>query len=133
MHMKHIFLTALFFLCLTLLPAPPVGAAGGVETGTCGETAQWFMYDDGTMVIRGTGEIGTSERLVRASKEDVKRVVVEGGITSIAAWTFYGCSASEVILPYSLTNIGSAAFGESKITELSMPDLGRWECVRKLR
>lgn len=122
MNVKHIILTCLFSLCLTLLLAPPVRAAEVVETGTCGETANWFLYDDGTMVIRGTGEIGTSERLERASKEDVKKVVVEGGITSIAAWTFYGCSASEVILPYSLTNIGSAAFGESKITELSMPD-----------
>ena len=104
MHMKHIILTAgLFLLCLTLLPTPPVKAVQVVETGTCGETAQWFMYNDGTMVIRGTGEIGTSERLVRASKEDVKRVVVEGGITSIAAGTFYECSASEVILPFSLT------------------------------
>lgn len=122
MHMKHIFLTVLFSLCLTLLPAPPVRAVEVVETGTCGETAQWFMYDDGTMVIRGTGEIGTSERLVRASKEDVKRVVVEGGITSIAAGTFYECSASEVILPHSLTHIGGGAFRGSKITELSMPD-----------
>ena len=83
MHMKYIFLTGLFFLCLTLLPAPPVRAAEAVETGTCGETAQWFMYNDGTMVIRGTGEIGTSERLVRASKEDVKKVVVEGGIRCV--------------------------------------------------
>ncbi len=122
MHMKHIFLTGLFFLCLILLSAPPVRAAQAVETGTCGETAQWFMYNDGTMVIRGTGEIGTSERLVRASKEDVKKIVVEGGITSIAAGTFYECSAGEVILPYSLTNIGSGAFRCSKITELSMPD-----------
>lgn len=123
MHMKHIILTAgLFLLCLTLLPTPPVKAAQVVETGTCGETAQWFMYNDGTMVIQGTGEIGTSERLVRASKEDVKRVVVEGGITSIAAGTFYECSASEVILPFSLTNIGGGAFRGSKITELSMPD-----------
>lgn len=122
MHMKYIFLTGLFFLCLTLLPAPPVRAAEAVETGTCGETAQWFMYNDGTMVIRGTGEIGTSERLVRASKEDVKKVVVEGGITSIAAGSFYECSASEVILPFSLTNIGGGAFRGSKITELSMPD-----------
>lgn len=122
MHMKHIILTALFSLCLALLPAPPVRAAEVVEMGTCGETAQWFMYNDGTMVIRGTGEIGTSERLVRASKEDVKKVVVEGGITSIHDETFYECSASEVILPYSLTNIGGAAFCGSKITELSMPD-----------
>lgn len=122
MHMKHIFLTALFFLCLTLLSAPPVRAAEVVEMGTCGEAAQWFMYNDGTMVIRGRGEIGTSERLVRASKEDVKRVIVEGGITSIAAGTFYECSAGEVILPYSLTSIGGGAFRGSKITELSMPD-----------
>lgn len=53
MHMKYIFLTGLFFLCLALLPAPPVRVAEAVETGTCGETAQWFMYNDGTMVIRG--------------------------------------------------------------------------------
>lgn len=59
---------------------------------------------------------------MRASKEDVKKVVVEGGITSIAAGSFYECSASEVILPYSLTNIGGGAFRGSKITELSMPD-----------
>ena len=65
MYVKHIILTALFFLCLALLPAPPVGAAEVVETGTCGEAAQWFMYNDGTMVIRGTGSIGTSGRLVR--------------------------------------------------------------------
>lgn len=122
MHMKHIILTALFSLCLALLPAPPVRAAEVVEMGTCGETAQWFMYNDGTMVIRGTGEIGTSERLVRASKEDVKKVVVEGGITSIHDETFYECSASEVILPYSLTNIGGAAFRASNIKELYMPD-----------
>lgn len=122
MHIKHIILTGLFSLCLILLLAPPVRAAEVVETGTCGETANWFLYDDGTMVIRGTGEVGTSERLERASKEDVKKVVVEEGITSIAAWTFYECSAGEVILPNSLTNIGSAAFGKSKITELSMPD-----------
>ncbi|MCI8364844.1 MAG: leucine-rich repeat domain-containing protein [Eubacterium sp.] len=120
--MKHIILTALFSLCLTFFLAPPVKAVEVAETGICGETAQWFLYDDGTMVIRGTGAIGTSGRLVRASKEDVKRVVVEGGITSIDDETFYECRASEVILPYSLTHIGGAAFRCSNIRELYMPD-----------
>ncbi len=122
MHMKHIILTGLFFLCLILFPATPARAAEVVETGTCGETAEWFLYDDGTMVIRGTGSIGTSGQLERATEEDVKRVIVEGGITSVAWGTFYECSASEVILPYSLTHIGGLAFCESHITELSMPD-----------
>lgn len=117
---KYIILTALFVLCLTLLPAPPARAAEAVETGACGETARWILYNDGTMVIQGTGEV-TGE-LVRASRKDVKKLVVEEGITSIGDKTFYECSAGEVILPHSLTHIGGEAFSESKIRELYMPD-----------
>ncbi len=123
MHMKHIILTGLFSLCLALLPTLPVQAAEVAETGTCGETAEWFLYDDGTMVIRGTGSISSSGRMSQAyDKKEVKKVVVEEGITALDEETFYECSAHKVILPNSLTTIGGAAFRSSDIQELFMPD-----------
>ena len=98
-----------------------------VNSGSVGESGLlWEILSDGTMYIRGEGEMPDFEY---KSIEDsdlpwtaylqgnvdntlmIQKLVVEEGVTSISEKAFYGCKAlTEVVLPKSLTEIGYSAF-----------------------
>ncbi len=54
----------------------------------------------------------------------VKRVVIEEGVTSIAAHAFHGCENLEsIVIPYSVTRIGHCAFYECEsLRQVDIPD-----------
>ena len=45
--------------CLGLIPILPAAAKGPavIDSGTCGENVTWKLTDDGTLTIRGEGDI----------------------------------------------------------------------------
>jgi hypothetical protein len=95
-------------------------AAEIAEEGTCGENAVYKLYDDGTLIISGEGEI--SSRF--SWSDEISSVVIEEGITGIGRRAFFVCSSIQsVIMPNSLVTIGEEAFDSCEgLTEISIPD-----------
>ena len=95
-----------------------------VDSGVCGESARWELYNDGTLYIRGTGRTYEYyDSYYFANKNNILSVIVEEGITSIEAWLFRRCaSIKSVKLSNTITYIGVAAFAEcTGITNIVIP------------
>lgn len=114
--MKYLLMIAMV-LCLST----QVQAAGIVESGECGESAAYTLYDDGLLEIRGSGALTPS---VFRDRLDIVRVEIAEGITEIPDHAFYYCkSIRQVDLPDTLTVIGEGAFfGCENLKEVSIPD-----------
>ena len=88
----------------------------------------WKLYADGTLTISGTGAMKDydydSNRSPVYRNSDVKKVVIEDGVTSIGNSAFEWCSSlSSVTIPDSVTSIGEAAFYNcSDLTSITIPD-----------
>lgn len=109
------------------------GTADGVfimEKGSCGENAKWYLDDDRTLTVYGSGTVTRQDW-----NEEVYRLVVESGIeaigeeafqnlpclsavtlgetlVSIGNYAFRGCTwLTEITIPYSVRSIGNMAFG----------------------
>lgn len=118
-------------------------------SGSCGETSQWRVDPETkTLYISGTGSatipsatsiIGSSSsgnNFVQSSYinslftsdnwyyNNIKKVVVEEGITEIGYGSFYGCSfIEEIQLPSTLRTIQTYAFcGLTALEELIVPE-----------
>lgn len=116
--MRRIFCAVVLILLLSLL----CGAVAGqdvVDSGSCGSNLTWELTADGTLTIRGTGQMyGDWENDLR-----IRRVILEPGVTSLSSGAFRGCSKlEEIVLPDSVTSIGSSAFAEcTSLTAIELP------------
>ena len=91
-----------------------------VSTGSCGESVDWTLYDSGTLVISGKGQMtdyilngGTysTDAPWFNDRASVKSIIVESGITTVGAYAFYACSnATSAVIPEGITSIGEGAF-----------------------
>lgn len=84
-----------------------------VPEGQCGGSVYW-RYENGTLRIFGSGKMydySTGSAPWQKLAGDIKRVVVEDGVTSIGSSAFYNCkSLTSVSIPGSVTNIGNYTF-----------------------
>ena len=116
--MRRIFCAVALILLLSLL----CGAAAGqdvVDSGSCGSNLTWELTADGTLTIRGTGQMyGDWENDLR-----IRRVILEPSVTNLSSGAFRGCSKlEEIVLPDSVTSIGSSAFAEcTSLTTIELP------------
>ena len=115
----------IFVFCLLLLPlAPNAHAAERWEDGWNAAISYEFDAATGTVSLSGTGEItiNDSYRPWGNYPKDVKKVVINEGITGIAAYTFRGLqNLTEVVLPRSLTTIVISAFqGCNALTSIDL-------------
>ncbi len=94
-----------------------------VESGSCGEKATYKLYDDGLIIISGEGSMTDYYNTEPQFNENlnIKKVVIENGITKIGYGTFYCCeNITSVVFPESLTEIASYAFcGCSNLSEVT--------------
>lgn len=90
------------------------------DRGTCGTDTAWTLQD-GTLTVSGSGDM--EYVLWTALKDQIRQVVIEEGVTSIADTAFSNCSQlSQVQLPTTVTVIGSDAFaGCTDLTGLTIP------------
>lgn len=94
-----------------------------------GNNIHYRLTSDGTLTISGTGAMPSLSQFT-VNKSDyvnylsrVTKLVIEPGVTSVAAYTCYGMyNLKEVILPAGLTHIGDYAFsGCNSLTTIKMP------------
>ena len=94
----------------------------------CGDTVIWYLDSDGTLSISGRGPMCTCIVVLRGNsyggtsfgfisspwydyRSQIKRVVIDPGVTGIGLRCFYNCSQIESIeLPNTLTRIAADAF-----------------------
>lgn len=96
------------------------------KSGECGENVTWTLDDKGTLTISGTGPMETAAFGIPEWDEwrsDIKKVVIEDGVTAISTTAFNGCIMSEVEIANSVESIGRHAFRNCKnLTEIILPD-----------
>ena len=86
-----------------------------LATGQCGENIYYVLYDNGKLLLRGTGATYdyTSHDSVFYQNDQIKEIVLSNGITSLGDCLFYYCAnAKTVSLPATLTSIGDSAFAQ---------------------
>lgn len=79
-------------------------------SGTCGENLKWEL-DNGTLTIDGTGEMYdyyfSGYALWHNDINNIKKVVIKQGVTSIGDGAFYECNnLTSITIPSSVTSIG---------------------------
>ena len=88
----------------------------------------WKLYEDGTLTISGTGAMKDysydSNQSPVYNNSNVKKVVIEDGVTSIGTYAFYDCSSlTSITIPNSVTSIGNSAFSYCiSLTSIMIPD-----------
>ena len=97
-----------------------------VASGTCGEKVTWKLDEDGLLTVSGEGEMAnySSSDKIPWSSYEIKKVIIEEGITSIGVNAFAYCTGlASVTIPDSVTSIGKYAFeGCSSLTGVTIPD-----------
>ena len=112
-------------------------ASSIIASGCCGATSdddssvksvKWELSTDGTLTISGTGAMedytAASKRPWHANKEQIRKVCIEDGVTSVAKNAFNGCiNLKSVTLGKNIASIGNYAFKNcSSLTAISLPE-----------
>ena len=86
----------------------------------------WTLTADGTMTISGTGAMKEDYNIYYSPAYDnknIKKVVIEDGVTSIGGYAFSGCSMTSITIPDSVTSIGGSAFEWcTGLTSIEIPE-----------
>lgn len=107
--------------------AAEAAEAAKLEEGSLGDKVGFVIYDNGEMVITGSGAITKTTEDVK-NRESVTSVVFKGdasdGVTEICEAAFSGMvNLKAVTLPESLKTIGNIAFaGCRKLSEITIPE-----------
>ena len=100
---------------------------GEVAEGKCGDDMTWTLYDNGQLLIAGTGEMWgfpDEEPDYEAYADQVIFLDVREGVTSIGSWAFDEnyVNLTKVAFPSTLKEIGNASFQGSGLVEVSFPE-----------
>ncbi len=98
----------------------------------CDDTLTWTLDDTGTLTVSGTGkmydydkdEYAWGEIPWASSKDKIRKIIFENGITHIGSYTFQECkNITEVSFPATLQTIGFNAFYScTALTEITFPE-----------
>lgn len=129
--MKKIFLFISFLIiiivavCFSAFSADPLLLKKGYYSES--SDISWSIYDDGSMVINGSGEIPAFENYAvlpyfeMFEEGIVESLVIKDGITGIGDYAFYGCSADTVEIAPSVKKLGSYGFfGMENVENISL-------------
>ena len=120
--MKKLFTLLIVAICATTL-------AWADSSGSCGENVTYtYVSSTGTLTISGTGDMNNyrylSDRPWDYLKGNIKKVVINNGVTSIGQQAFSGCTAlTSVTIGNGVTSIGENAFnGCTGLTSIEIPN-----------
>ena len=116
--------TKLFTFIFAIVASMNLWAA---DSGSCGDNLTWTLDDNGTLTISGTGSMtnyNSSDSSPWYNNSNVKKVIINSGVTSIGSKAFYGCSGlTSITIPNSVTSIGEYAFEYcSSLTSITIPN-----------
>ena len=94
-----------------------------VDFGTTGDCS-WTLDENGVLKISGNGEMDDYFFESAPWGENIKKVIIENGVTSIGEDAFSNCkSLSSITIPNSVVSINQYAFYNcSSLTDISIPD-----------
>ncbi|MCH5211348.1 MAG: leucine-rich repeat domain-containing protein [Oscillospiraceae bacterium] len=127
-------------LILTILLFIPVIAnAETAKSGECGSkggNVTWEFDSDGILTISGDGEMNYmwsyDEIPWYGYKPNIKKVIIEDGVTSISQCAFQDCTGlTDISVPDSITSIGDCAFENCHLlSDIYIPEnvcfIGEW-------
>ena len=99
-----------------------------LDSGTCGENLIWGLTRDGTLYIRGSGEMTdwkySSDVPWYSNRSKIRKVKIGRGVTNVGKYAFTDCdSLTSVTIGNSVTSIGEHAFYNcSSLTSVTIPD-----------
>ena len=107
-----------------------------IDSGNCGadgDNVTWTLYEDGEIVISGSGEMKDYVKDSGISNSPfteptAKYITIKDGVTSIGSYAFDSAgycdnNITKVIIPNSVTSIGEFAFyGCSNLETINIPD-----------
>lgn len=97
-------------------------------TPVAADAEQGWSLQDGTLVISAVGAMQDYTSAAQTpwfkDRADIRKVVVQQGVTTIGDYAFYGCeNVTSVTLPDTVTQIGKLAFyGCKDLRTLTVPD-----------
>ncbi len=111
MKKKVLCLIILSLIIFSLISIPAFAASSGNLNGIL----TWTLDDNGTLTISGRGAMPewthSSAMPWFSSKNSIKTIIIEDGVTSIGKYAFYECyNVKNVTIPNSVTNISECAF-----------------------
>ncbi len=95
-------------------------------TGTCGDGVTWSLdLSDGTLTLSGSGpmeDFAPGALPWGDHAHQIKRLVVQPGVTAIGSHAFAGCAAlTQASLPQGLLTVGEQAFFACGLTAIHLP------------
>lgn len=128
---RGIFLSFALMMMMLFFIKSDVLAANVVEKKTEG-TITWTFYDDGRLIVSGTGELSYENCTYRNYNSLITNVTIENGITSLGWDAFYHFrNLKSVSIPGSVLTISGDAFRDcEKLTDISfsagLTSIGAW-------
>lgn len=126
---KVLVLLALLAAVCGLLTFSAAAESAVVESGACGKNLTWTLDAAGTLTVSGTGAMKNYNYMGAPapwyqSRDSIKTVVIESGVTTIGYWAFFDCSSlTSITLPQGLTAIGRSAFSDcSSLSSITLPE-----------
>ena len=96
-----------------------------IAHGTFGGGMTWNLTKAGTLTISGKGAMpnfsGTGDQPWNSKNSEIRKVVIENGITSIGSCAFWDCGVLSAEISDSVTTVGNSAFRGSKIVSVIIP------------
>lgn len=131
------FMSLVLCICmLTAMFSAMLINVSAATSGTCGDNLTWTLDDNGMLTISGTGDMpmwnSSGDVPWCITRENIKAAIIQGGVTSIGAWTFDDCeNLTNISIPESITSIGKMAFYNCQgLTGISIPvsvtSIGEW-------
>ena len=94
--------------------------------GTCGDNAQYNLFEDGTLIILGNSDMFDYDYINQSpfsNTNKIKKVIIENGIKSIGDSAFEHCSLTQIEIAPSVTKIGEYAFCRCEfLTSITIPN-----------
>ena len=108
---KFLSMVLALLLVVSVVPGGINLTASAATSGTTGDCT-WTL--NGTeLTISGNGEMRNYSSFGTSAPwgEDITKVIIENGVTSIGNYAFYNCTRlTSITIPDSVTSIGDAAF-----------------------